>query len=56
MMNLEAKLANITAIEQYGNVMLAKGLRARAKWAHDEVQRLRREIETRIGFVMPKAA
>ncbi len=56
MTDLEAKLANVTAIEQYGNVMRSKGLSARAKWAHDEALRLRRAIEVAAGFVLPKAA
>ncbi len=56
MTGLEAKLANITAIEQYGNVMKAKGLHTRARWAHDEARRLRRTIEAVAGFVLPRAA
>ena len=56
MTGLEAKPANITAIERYGKVMQAKGLHARAKWAHDEACRLRRAIEAAAGFILPRAA
>lgn len=56
MTGLEAKLANITAIEQYGNVMKSKGLHSRAKWAYEQARRLRSDIELASGFVLPKAA
>ena len=56
MTGLEAKLANVTAIEQYGMVMKSKGLHARAKWAQDEALRLRRALAVAAGVGQRKAA
>ena len=55
MKDLEAKLANVTAVEQYGKTMKAKGMHARARWAYEEARRLRRAIETAAGFILPRA-
>ena len=46
----ESKLANATAIETYGNVMLSKGLRDRAAWAFAEAKKIRDELAARPAY------
>lgn len=53
MEELQDKPANVTALEQYGKTMKARGMHARGEQAFEEAHRLRRAIEA-AGFDLPR--
>ena len=52
----DAKLASARAIETYGNVMLGKGLKARAEWAYEQARKIRQDVVAAMTFETRLAA